>query len=348
MAGDGVGGGAAEARQRSTSRWRRGGLASYASPRLTPLLPRPLLHVTLAALALLSLLTLGYSATASNGGMLLAMTRLGMKSGEGVSIRRLLARSDLQGVAPGAKLRQNVAVPVEAQAAPAEKAPSAAAPALSPPDTRRAAFVTMAAGNNAARAAVALLQSLREVGTDPSIALVVMLQRGGLGSPECRNMTYRAAAGLSLVEPIRCDTNATVAAEIVSPRYLEAFARLRAEVVVTDEIPRTPYTSPIAGGRAMSWGMSLNKLQVLNWTHFRKVVFMDSDTVFLRNVDHLLAEPSFSAAMTYSCCNARAAPSISGGLWVFEPSLELGRRAWELMVEGKPSLGIDGLPVFDG
>ena len=346
MAGDGVG---AEARQRSSSRWRRGGLASYASPRLPPLPPRPLLHVTLAALALLSLLTLCYSATVSNGGMLLAMTRLGMKSGEGASTRRLLARSDLRGVVPGAKqLHQGVAVSGEAEAAPAKKAPSASAPALFPPDTRRAAFVTMAAGNNAARAAVALLQSLREVGTDPSIALVVMLQRGGLGSPECSNMTYRAAAGLSLVEPIRCDTSATVAAEIVSPRYLEAFARLRAEVVVTDEIPRTPYTTPIAGGRSMSWGMSLNKLQVLNWTHFRKVVFMDSDTVFLRNVDHLLAEPSFSAAMTYSCCNARAAPSISGGLWVFEPSLELGRRAWELMVEGKPSLGIDGLPVFDG
>ena len=29
----------------------------------------------------------------------------------------------------------------------------------------------------------------------------------------------------------------------------------------------------------MSWGMSLNKMQVFNMTQFRKIVFMDSDTL---------------------------------------------------------------------
>jgi hypothetical protein len=28
-----------------------------------------------------------------------------------------------------------------------------------------------------------------------------------------------------------------------------------------------------------SWGMSLNKMQIFNWTHYRKIVFMDSDTL---------------------------------------------------------------------
>lgn len=28
-----------------------------------------------------------------------------------------------------------------------------------------------------------------------------------------------------------------------------------------------------------SWGMSLNKMQTFNWTHYRKIVFMDSDTL---------------------------------------------------------------------
>lgn len=28
--------------------------------------------------------------------------------------------------------------------------------------------------------------------------------------------------------------------------------------------------------------MSLNKMQVFNWTHYRKVVFLDSDVVVLK------------------------------------------------------------------
>jgi hypothetical protein len=65
---------------------------------------------------------------------------------------------------------------------------TAAASAASPsPSARPDAIVTLVAGNNAARAAVALVQSLRDVRTRDSIRIVVMLQRGGVGSPECLN-----------------------------------------------------------------------------------------------------------------------------------------------------------------
>lgn len=47
--------------------------------------------------------------------------------------------------------------------------------------------------------------------------------------------------------------------------------------------------------------MSLNKMQVFNWTHYRKIVFLDSDTVMFANIDHLFGPeyPTFTAAMTF-------------------------------------------------
>ena len=99
----------------------------------------------------------------------------------------------------------------------------------------------------------------------------------------------------------------------------------------------------------MSWGMSLNKMQVFNWTHYRKVVFMDSDTIAFQNLDHLFGPeyPTFTAALTFPCCNVRGPAGPSGGLWVFEPDVRLGVAAWELMVRGKRLLARDGTPELD-
>ena len=91
-------------------------------------------------------------------------------------------------------------------------------------------------------------------------------------------------------------------------------------------MPRTRWTESIAGGRQTSWGMSLNKMvvswplrmprppqrslhtasngglrltrnrcpwrspaaaQIFNMTEYRKIVFMDSDTLVFKNIDHL-------------------------------------------------------------
>jgi hypothetical protein len=79
-----------------------------------------------------------------------------------------------------------------------------------------------------------------------------MLQRGGVGSPECRDVSWRIARGLPLVTCSRPDA---IAEEIVSPEYLEALRRLNAVLMLTDEIPRTKWTERIAGGRHQSWGM---------------------------------------------------------------------------------------------
>jgi alpha-N-acetylglucosamine transferase len=58
---------------------------------------------------------------------------------------------------------------------------------------------------------------------------------------------------------------------------------------------------PLASAATVFWGAALQKLHVFNQTRFRKVLWMDSDTLVLRNVDHLLAEPTFTGACVRVC-----------------------------------------------
>ena len=89
-------------------------------------------------------------------------------------------------------------------------------------------------------------------------------------------------------------------------------------------------------------------LQIFNMTQFKKLIFMDSDTMAFHNLDHLFGPeyPMFSAAMTYSCCNVQAAPTMSGGFWIVEPHPKWGIRLWELMEEGKPQYYRNGTLMY--
>lgn len=194
------------------------------------------------------------------------------------------------------------------------------------------AIVTLAAGDDSGRLAVALVQSLRDAGTQvPTI--LVMLARGGRGSDDCKNATWMRQRGR---QSVQCHGPDTVAGEIVSQRYLDALDRLGAATVVVDSIPVTEWTSKIPGGRTVFWGMAFQKLHVFNMTQFRKLLWVDADAMVLRNIDHLLREPTFTAAYTHACCNPNAPAVPSGGLWVVEPSLETGVGLWRMMSEPLP------------
>ena len=203
------------------------------------------------------------------------------------------------------------------------------------------AYVTLVSGNSAARHAIAWIQSLLE--TKTKYPIIVLLSRGGVGSPECQNYTWRREMKLQ-THDMRCDRNDTIAGEIVSPKYLAIMEKQGAKLQIIDEIPRTRYTETIAGGRHFSWGMSLNKMVIFNMTMYDKIVFMDSDTIAFKNLDHLFGPeyPMFTAAMTYSCCNPIASPTMSGGFWVVEPSLGWGLKMWQMMVDGKPQYWRNG------
>jgi hypothetical protein len=130
---------------------------------------------------------------------------------------------------------------------------------------------------------------------------------------------------------VACHAPDTIEPEIVSGHLLAALRALGAVTRVVDSIPETEWTSKIPGGRTVFWGMAWQKLHIFNLTEYRKLLWMDSDTMVLKNVDHLLAEPSFTASYTHACCNPNAPAVPSGGLWVVEPSLRTAAGLWALM-----------------
>ena len=97
---------------------------------------------------------------------------------------------------------------------------------------------------------------------------------------------------------ISCSGPDTIVEELISPVFADALRRLGAVLIVTDEIARTRWTEHISGGRSMSWGLSLNKMQIFNMTQYRKIVFMDADTIVFKNLDHLFGPeyPMFTGA----------------------------------------------------
>lgn len=105
-------------------------------------------------------------------------------------------------------------------------------------------------------------------------------------------------------ETINCAGDQTIEAEIISEQYVQTLHKLGAQTLIIDPIPDTPYTI-IPGGRQIFWGMAFNKLKIFNLTQYEKVIWMDSDTMVLRNLDHIVHEPMFTAAMTYDCCNPK-------------------------------------------
>lgn len=177
------------------------------------------------------------------------------------------------------------------------------------------AIITLATGDAAAKHAVALIQALRDSYTMiPRI--IVLLSRGGIGSEDCHNDTLRNMRG----RHYPCASNFVQADDIVSNKYLDAFGRLAAEVLIIDQIPNTMYTTMIPGGRASFWGMSFNKLRIFAMTEFKKILFLDADIMIYDNIDWIMNEPDFTAAFTTECCNGGARGKLGGGIWVFEPS----------------------------
>lgn len=189
-------------------------------------------------------------------------------------------------------------------------------------DFARTAIVTMVAGDIAARGAIVLLQSLRDVGTRvPEV--IVALFRGGIGSPDCENQLNPGR------EDVDCSGPCTLETEVASAAYIATLRRLGARVELFDPIPATAATMDLAGGVTGGrtfWGMALSKLRVFNLTRYKKIMWMDSDTLAMRNVDHLMTHPPFTASYTTDCCNDNGPAVLSGGLWVFEPSADLGRK----------------------
>jgi len=216
------------------------------------------------------------SSLAAHSGYRAAYARLSAMRGGGASDSRAawpsrLARHEPSRPAPaasaeraaagdGAQPQQSAAPAAAAAAQPQQSvapSPLPQHPPLAEADTQQLnsavkdlgthAIITLVAGNAAARDAVVLVQSLVDVGT--RYPIVVMAQQGGIGSPECKDSKRRHR----LNRHVDCAGNETNADEIMSPFYVKILRRLGAHILVTPQIPRTPYTSKISGGTQLFW-----------------------------------------------------------------------------------------------
>jgi len=57
--------------------------------------------------------------------------------------------------------------------------------------------------------------------------------------------------------------------------------------------------------------MAFNKLKIFSMTQFRKVVWLDADDYFVRNVDHLMEKPTLTGSMVTACCHP-VGPAYAG------------------------------------
>jgi len=194
------------------------------------------------------------------------------------------------------------------------------------------AIVTLAAGDMAARGAVALLQSLRDVGTCPGIDVWVLIM-GGLPSYDClHNETLTEPAFRNQLCEADHPGQKVFA---VSQVYLDAIHALGGRTAIIPYLKSS--TAVIPGGRHGGWGLSFNKLRVFGMAQYRSVLSLDSDILVLQNLDHLLFYPDFTSAFTQDCCNRAAQPRPSGGFWVLQPSAARMAQI-EIMVNGPDPL----------
>lgn len=93
--------------------------------------------------------------------------------------------------------------------------------------------------------------------------------------------------------------------------------------------------------------MAFNKLLVFNLTQFRKIAWLDADDYFVKNVDHLMAKPTFTGSFVTACCHAVGPAYPGGGIWVLEPSEYLYNTVTRTINHPRPGTINDGWNLGD-
>ena len=135
------------------------------------------------------------------------------------------------------------------------------------------AYVTLVTNGDYATGAAALIRSLRRTGTSADI---VVMHTGGVAAAALAPL---AALGARLVEVALLPTS-------------EAFNAAHARDALHGAAPFTKGGKPAFHTPLDNFA----KLRLWQLTEYRAVVFLDADTLVLRNIDRLFAYPEFCAA----------------------------------------------------
>jgi alpha-N-acetylglucosamine transferase len=137
----------------------------------------------------------------------------------------------------------------------------------------RHAYVTLVTNSDYATGAAALIRSVRATGT---VADIVVLHTGGVGAGD---VVQLAALGARMVATDLLPTSAAF-------NLAHARDRLHATAPFTKG-GKPPFHTPLD---------NFAKLRLWQLTEYERVVFLDADTLMVRNCDKLFGYPEFCAA----------------------------------------------------
>jgi glycogenin len=92
------------------------------------------------------------------------------------------------------------------------------------------------------------------------------------------------------------------------------------------DIPEEIRDANINSDYHQHWSGTFEKLLVFSLVQFRKLVYLDSDTLVLRNIDLLFEKPHMSAVMAERYAGNEDSVDLNAGLMVIEPEPELTGR----------------------
>jgi len=97
-----------------------------------------------------------------------------------------------------------------------------------------------------------------------------------------------------------------------------------------------------------SWNYTFDKLRMWGLTQFEKLVFIDSDIVIVRNIDHLFERDAFTASLAGVLYPTNhGLDFLNSGLMVVEPNLRIEEEMVNLAQRIIPEMQKAGKPVGD-
>lgn len=97
-----------------------------------------------------------------------------------------------------------------------------------------------------------------------------------------------------------------------------------------------------------SWNYTFDKLRIWGLTQFEKIVFIDSDIVIVRNIDHLFERDAFTASLAGVLYPTNHnLDFLNSGLMVVEPNSRIEEEMVDLAQRIIPEMQREGKPVGD-
>eukprot|EP00300_Choanocystis_sp_HF-7_P000936 c10773_g1_i3.p1 GENE.c10773_g1_i3~~c10773_g1_i3.p1 ORF type:complete len:348 (+),score=53.00 c10773_g1_i3:78-1121(+) len=143
--------------------------------------------------------------------------------------------------------------------------------------------------------ALALMSSLASTNPDPSIDRIVAVVQPTLG------LEYTPA----------------VLRRKIGDKYYNAFLKAGVKFIVW---PPVEFDKNYFRFNGLFGAYA--KFRVWTMVQYEKVVFLDADTLILRNIDHLFEHQEFTAAAVWMGNNPNSPKTPSGGFWVVEPRMQ--------------------------